>query len=248
LIADQAVPIESFVTLSSGVQSTFNTPVSIEISTGEGSISFTNQTNPAFTPIDNDVAGQGLSTIALVIVPNIGEYTYDPSQIGIAAEIAYPSLNVNAEIAADGSIELQGTNENRGSQTNTQSLEAASKDETGLPQQPEPSDSSESEAALSTSSARPETTINSSEVILVEPDGDIRSTGDGTPRDQQTQAITPLQDLDAIGESVERPENNVIPGFLRAVLDNLVGREKISSFVRSRLSRIATADRINENR
>jgi hypothetical protein len=240
--------IESFVTLSSGVQSTYNTPISIEISTGEGSIAFTNLTNPAFTPIDNDVAGQGLSTIALVIVPNISEYTYDPSQIGIAAEIAYPSLNVNAEIAADGSIQLQGPNESRESQTNTQSLEAASNDETGLPQQPEPSDSSESDAALSTTSTRPETTIKSSEVILVEPDGDIRSTGDGTPRDQQTQAITPLQDLDAIGESVERPENNVIPGFLRAVLDNLVGREKISSFVRSRLSRIATADRINENR
>ncbi|MFM2172718.1 MAG: hypothetical protein RLZZ54_645 [Cyanobacteriota bacterium] len=248
LIADQDMSIESFVTLSSGVQSTYNTPISIEISTGEGSIAFTNLTNPAFTPIDNDVAGQGLSTIALVIVPNISEYTYDPSQIGIAAEIAYPSLNVNAEIAADGSIQLQGPNESRESQTNTQSLEAASNDETGLPQQPEPSDSSESDAALSTTSTRPETTIKSSEVILVEPDGDIRSTGDGTPRDQQTQAITPLQDLDAIGESVERPEKDVIPGFLRAVLDNFVGREKISSLIKSRLGRIATADKINENR
>jgi len=225
-----------------------NTPISIEISTGEGSISFTNQTNPAFTPIDNDAAGQGVSTIALVIVPHTSEYTYDPSQIGIAAEIAYPSLNVNAEIAANGSIELQGTIESRESQTNTQSPEAASKDETRLPQKPEPSDSSESEAALSTSSTRPETTINSSGVILVEPDGYIRSTGDGTPRDQQTQAITPLQDLDAIGESAERPENNVIPGFLRAVLDNFVGREKISRFVRSHLSRIATVDKINQNR
>jgi hypothetical protein len=88
-----------------------------------------------------------------------------------------------------------------------------------------------------------EPAIDSSQVILVEPDGEIRSTGDGTPNDEPGRDVTPLQERDAIRNSNERPDQNVVPSFLRAMRNSLTTRMQVSSFFKTQLERIARADK-----
>ena len=208
---------------------------------------FNDPVDAAYNPTVDSMMSQSPSTIALVPVPSVDGYNWATSQIGIAVETAYPSLSISSDIAANGTIELEGTINEPASSASTQGP---------VPSIGEQADGTEAAGTNGASTAAEqqsgavqrsaEPTIDSSQVILVEPDGEIRSTGDGMPNDEPGQDVTPLQERDAIRNSNERPDQNVVPSFLRAMRKSLTTRMQVSSFFKTQLGRIARADKGNQ--
>jgi len=208
------------------------------------SMPFNGPADAAYNPTGNSIAGQGPSTIALVTVPSVDGYNWTPSQIGIAVEIAYPSLSMSSEIAANGNIELEGTISGPASAPSTEGPSTTLSEQQGGTEATGTNEASPAqEQRPGASQINAKSAIDSSQVILVEPDGEIKSTGDGTPNDEPGRDVTPLQEQDAIRNSNERPDQNVVPSFLRAMRNSLTTRMQVSSFFKTQLGRIARANK-----
>jgi hypothetical protein len=158
---------------------------------------------------------QGGGTIGLVAVQDVNSYQWDATKIGLAIEIAEPKIEVTANTNDNGNVFVSAYP----LRPETKAAEAA-----GTQQQIGPGASSDT----ANGATAPAGTSERTGAVLVEPSGNLRTTGDGTAQNQTAENITPLNTKEGLRESDERPDQNVVPSFLRTIRQRFEERQRLA--------------------